>query len=1185
MKSIKRCITSILISTMLVTSVGVYAEKTTAKEVVPSSINKIMNEDSLVLDFENTNEEESIPEFATVWENTYTTKSGDNTSLVMPAVSRVIFDFDPVSSGRYLLSYESKQITSGEDRLTTRLLGYDRGTSVSFDDTKQFEVQILTENKFEVFKYQNGIWQGGFKQWGRSAVTDEANKLERNRCDIYLDLDDRVIYHYLNNKFICKEVIAPRLAEIYGMYITLEAGAVEVDNIIFTEADYNITSKMEEIGVAYPDSWKGKLYMNAVETEENFGFNYFTGSPTVELDMVNEASSKQDYAMKYELMDDKGFIVWEKEEELSFEANEQKLHQVKVDADCYGIMTLIATATDKADGNVSQYRRHIALINAPENGKQNPVMGATYQFRPTHADYYDDMIGLMGKAGFSNIRFEWTNANRTYDSSGKFVLTEDEKIGLEAAKENKLLINIILMHNHKDPVLNMPVTDSELEDWKHYCEQVALLLKDYPYGVAYEIWNEPNIVQFNPNATVEDYIKLVKISYNTIKKIDPDAIIVGGSNSGFGGKFANDFMAGAADSMDVISLHPYTWMQGPEAGQLMPRLLERRATMDELGCEEKSMWTTEHGWYLHVGVPEQAIYTVQEYILNQVNDNIMSKIQTFDFVDNDAYNRENFGLINASVDYDSFLARPSFVAMANYNTLMTDSVYDKTIEYEPMQNVYHFKLADGRDMITFWTLDGNNPIAFDLGTDSVEVCDLYGNTEKQYGVDGKFQFDANPYPQYIIGNFRKLEKCAELFSTNKDVLNVVNFDKSEIAIDNRTNRRFEVSSLTSANVTAPADGKIGKERKSLIYSMGDISAATEKVNEGRNGSILSTEIRELVDEKAENVEIRLTDGGKLYYKKLLNVFCVPDVTVEHYIAHNVGDRWQYIIEATNNKHNEAVKGKVEISAPEGFSKRIPSWSTGTINAGQKKKIKIPIPDLMDRSETNFEGKLVLDSGFSVDVSQELSFQGLTKTRIAPTIDGALDKGEWPDAYKIELNRKSGTIIPVNGTHTGDSDASAEIYMCFDDTKLYFAARVKDDVQAEDPQKRLWSCDGFQFNVAMEKKTSASYTELGLALCDGVPAISRTSGLIAQGLGAEFPNELMIVRDESAKETIYEFAVPFTEIYPPDFNVREYSNLNISILLNDRDSEEASDRDSMLEWGSGIGLTKDPAQYFTYSLIR
>lgn len=127
---------------------------------------------------------------------------------------------------------------------------------------------------------------------------------------------------------------------------------------------------------------------------------------------------------------------------------------------------------------------------------------------------------------------------------------------------------------------------------------------------AWQIWNEENFEYFVARPNPADYGKLVKLSYSTIKALDPSArIILGGmfarpKEAEYKVKpklayFATDFIQkmyrstpGIKSSFNGFALHPYT----REYRYLGPEIEEVRAVMKANHDAGKGLWITELGW-------------------------------------------------------------------------------------------------------------------------------------------------------------------------------------------------------------------------------------------------------------------------------------------------------------------------------------------------------------------------------------------------------------------------------------------------------------------------------------------------------------------------------------------------------------------------------------------------------------
>jgi hypothetical protein len=125
----------------------------------------------------------------------------------------------------------------------------------------------------------------------------------------------------------------------------------------------------------------------------------------------------------------------------------------------------------------------------------------------------------------------------------------------------------------------------DLDQWASFVRTTA---EHYRGRVkAWEVWNEANYTM-----EPDYYAGLVKVTYEQIKAVDPDATVIG-----FGGVapdyIRRAFEAGAAKYMDVISLHSYA-----ELGRPYERMANLAAAVERLAQQFGSthrVWHTEQG--------------------------------------------------------------------------------------------------------------------------------------------------------------------------------------------------------------------------------------------------------------------------------------------------------------------------------------------------------------------------------------------------------------------------------------------------------------------------------------------------------------------------------------------------------------------------------------------------------------
>ncbi|MDO5581387.1 MAG: cellulase family glycosylhydrolase [Planctomycetia bacterium] len=199
---------------------------------------------------------------------------------------------------------------------------------------------------------------------------------------------------------------------------------------------------------------------------------------------------------------------------------------------------------------------------------------------------------LMKEAGIDWARadFSWSGVERP---QGQWHFDHLDRLLDEADKAGLKIL----------PILNYDVpwatpAYKHLDAWKEYVSQLVSRYKD---RIRYwEVWNEENLKGFwRDDPKGESYAVLLKETYQTIKKIDPDLVVVYGGLAGVPHSFFEDSLkAGAGSFFDIINIHPYrgglTTMNATE--NLISDIKKFNELLRKYGTAEKPIWITEMGW-------------------------------------------------------------------------------------------------------------------------------------------------------------------------------------------------------------------------------------------------------------------------------------------------------------------------------------------------------------------------------------------------------------------------------------------------------------------------------------------------------------------------------------------------------------------------------------------------------------
>ena len=203
-------------------------------------------------------------------------------------------------------------------------------------------------------------------------------------------------------------------------------------------------------------------------------------------------------------------------------------------------------------------------------------------------------------------------------------------------------------------------------------------------------------------------------------------------------------------------------------------------------------------------------------------------------------------------------------------------------------------------------------------------------------------------------------------------------------------------------------------------------------------------------------------------------------------------------------------------------------------------------------------------------------------------DGKLD--EWAAVRPVELPKTEAEREIADWR--GPDDCSARWYAAWDDKALYFAADVRDDAHHQ-PYKQnaassLWMGDSIQLALDMGDDAAPSANapafdgrndvELGLALSPDGP-IACFSHHPDGGDGHIVLSDLTVSRDEQAKRTRYEAAIPWQQLGWTEPVANRWMGMNL--LVNDNDG---GDRRGALQWSPGLIYQKNPALFAKVLLL-
>lgn len=512
---------------------------------------------------------------------------------------------------------------------------------------------------------------------------------------------------------------------------------------------------------------------NPVRTEistEKTGNIFFEGEvPEFDISCMNVSGAVQTLRMKVYAKDDSNEIVYQDEEVKTFTIDENYKRTLAIPDIGYGVFTLFVEITDNSNANVlSKADKEFSHIRTRFGENLDDTLGFSVHFsQPGY--YVDETHRLTVNAGVGNLRDSFGWSEYETKSVGNYVFRPLWQNMLDKANKSSQQYLLILgsdqrwlYPNQKDDIYI--ATEESRNQFKVYIKKLVEQVGD---SVKYfEVWNEYNTKNHDANA----YYEMLKASYEAVKEVKSDAVVVGGA-------LANEYSLedrcytvpydfleqllklGAGKYMDVLSIHPYVVPDSPETGDIRGRCEKTRTLIDKYNPSIK-LWASEFGWHTMDNFnteEEQSKYSVRALIMNKAY-KFMDKMFFYTFQDatcNRYYSEDCWGLIRSSADkYDGQknpnAAKPIYASMSNVNYLLSEATLESDLsEQSSGVYIYKFKNASGKAVYAMWKESGVETVSVQADNNSMILCDIYGNESIVESVGGKYNINISERPVYL----------------------------------------------------------------------------------------------------------------------------------------------------------------------------------------------------------------------------------------------------------------------------------------------------------------------------------------------------------------------------------------------------------------------------------------------------
>lgn len=456
------------------------------------------------------------------------------------------------------------------------------------------------------------------------------------------------------------------------------------------------------------------------------------------------------------------------------------------------------TALNLPTWEVGYYRLSLTVkLDGAEIGTSETTFAILTPFDGTHsADAPYGMVGhfewprqddpdyqaleLAKLAGVAHVResVKWQSVERE-KGVYNFATYDKFRDAMNANGMNWMPVSLLT-----NPHYDCGATPYSPEGRQGFSDHSRRIVNRYPQDVDWiEIYNEFNHKNFGDkigngcggdhdgpaNMLPEYYLPLLKQSHQKIKASRTGVTVVGGvvandpedtsAEVGIPLKWLEAlFKLGGLDYMDVLSVHPYRYPNGPAAARLG---LEKLDALVREYNDGKSIpiWVSEQGWPTYTGqggVSErnQAVYLVRTHMILQEMG--VERIFWYDF-SNDGISRtekeHTFGLIhNVNEPDNRWTPKPGYVA---YSVMTRQLAGADFVGHETVgsgNGSYVFNQGAGQTTRVMWATDGASPPVVIHTDEPITVTTMLGATTTRYPSGGTITLDLKWNPIYVTGN-------------------------------------------------------------------------------------------------------------------------------------------------------------------------------------------------------------------------------------------------------------------------------------------------------------------------------------------------------------------------------------------------------------------------------------------------
>lgn len=716
-----------------------------------------------------------------------------------------------------------------------------------------------------------------------------------------------------------------------------------------------------------------------------------------------------------------------------------------------------------------------------------------------------------------------------------------------------------------------PVDDAAREAFGEFVYQ---MVKRYGDRVgAWEIWNEPNILPFwSPRPDPKDYAALLEVAYRRAKQADPNAVVVGGVMAGPDPRFVEQFLDhGAAGHFDILSFHTYG--QHPDERVLWGEAVGLHRLLARFNSD-RPIWLTETGVYTGpAGLSEEeqaaALARVTLGLVGSGEVDKVFQLTLMDWSDDEKI-----------VDATSFrgLLRKGGIPKIAYfvHRRLADALAGRTGLgwVSAARGVRGVALGDPRHpLLAFWTEpEHKDPISVSipLGVPAINITHLLtGRQQLLRSETGDFALTLDRFPLLVEGCGVELGGPA-LLRMDPMPMEVVAGGSTRVQL-----RRHPFAGL-------------GEPWQAVLEVPAQWSVEPKAFALAADGAPITVEIKAPLQVESVPSSLPLRVRSRDFADR--EVLIALELNLQPPFEAD----WMPITRLDLRKPEWPLRIQSRVANPLDLviawtcriQKALPMLRASETRRTLKTQETFIAPYALPLEPGDLPATLTLQADIRLGAQKAMAevqrkIIGFPKIAKPPVIDGKLD--EWPpDKPTIPAASLHAELFNP-ALYGGPDDLASDAWFAWDDTFLYMAFRVRDDVICLPRTPTIWDDDCLQlgFDFGNDTPPLKGYdehndSELEIArLRDGTIFFDPHNYPPGRPLDPLIEKTRIAVEvSEENHEILYEIALPWAALPLPS-PAGPGTVFAFNFILNDNDGHG---RKGWLELAPGIGWGKDPAQF-------